>query len=155
MKSYEGERKFDTQGGCHPDVSSSIRIPAEWEPHSCCWMAWAIHQEWGRKTFNVKEDLARVIRTISRYEPVRLLAPPGQHLKEAEREFGSNSRIEIIASPVDDIWLRDIAPTFAIRGEDKMREVVAIDWHFASWGNLPDRPRRPGDRLASFGAVIF
>jgi agmatine deiminase len=76
-------------------------------------------------------------------------------MREAQREFGSESNIELIEAPVDDIWLRDIAPTFAIRGEDIHQEIVAIDWHFASWGNLPDRRRRRGDRLASFGSSVF
>lgn len=155
MKSHEGKREQEGRSGLQPEAASSVRIPAEWEPHAYCWMAWAVHREWGRMMCDVKKDLARVIRTISRYETVRLLAPPGPHIKEAEREFGSDPQIEIIPAPVDDIWLRDIAPTFAIRGEGAMREVVAIDWHFASWGNLPDRRRRPGDRLASIGSSIF
>lgn len=118
-------------------------------------MAWAVHREWGRKTNDVKDELASVIRAIARYEPVKLLTSPGDALREAQREFGSESNIELVEAPVDDIWLRDIAPTFAIRGEDIHQEMVAIDWHFASWGNLPDRRRRPGDRLASVGSSVF
>lgn len=136
-------------------TAASIRIPAEWEPHACCWMAWAVHREWGRKTNDVKDELANVIRAIAQSEPVKLLAPPGSTMREAYREFGSETNIELIEAPVDDIWLRDIAPTFAIRGEGVHQETVAIDWHFASWGNLPDRRRRAGDRLASFGSSIF
>jgi len=24
------------------EAQMTIRIPAEWEPHACCWMAWAM-----------------------------------------------------------------------------------------------------------------
>ncbi len=52
-----------------------IRIPAEWEPHACCWMAWAVHREWDKGTANhIKRELSEVVQTIARYEPVRVLA---------------------------------------------------------------------------------
>ena len=56
--------------------SGNIRIPAEWEPHAFCLMAWAVHQEWGASVDNVKRELREVISTVAEYEPVRLLVPP-------------------------------------------------------------------------------
>jgi agmatine deiminase len=47
--------------------------------------------------------------------------------------------------------MRDIAPTFAIRG----REVVAIDWNFNGWGSAKERPARAGDRLAKIAESLF
>lgn len=93
-----------------------VRIPAEWEPHACCWMAWAVHREWGKAVNRVKRELSEVIQTIAQYEPVRLLAPPGPAFREARREFSSCSNVVVIEAPVDDIWMRDIAPTFGLRG---------------------------------------
>jgi agmatine deiminase len=127
----------------------TIRIPAEWEPHACCWMAWAVHAEWRNQISVVKDELSVVVRTIAQYEPVRLLAPQSE-LAEARARF-SGGNIEIIEAPVDDIWMRDIAPTFALRGND----VVAIDWNFNSWGGTAHRPARPGDRLARLAESIF
>jgi hypothetical protein len=40
---------------------NSIRIPAEWEPHSCCWMAWAVHSEWQEWAETVKSELSELI----------------------------------------------------------------------------------------------
>jgi agmatine/peptidylarginine deiminase len=37
-----------------------IRIPAGWEPHSCCWMAWAVHPEWSDWVDKVKSELSGV-----------------------------------------------------------------------------------------------
>ena len=114
-----------------------IRIPADWEGHDCCWMAWAVHSEWGDWRKAVKDELCTVIHTISQYEPVCLLVPR-EGLAEARGRF-SGGNIEIIEAPVDDIWMRDIAPTFALYNS----EVVAIDWNFNGWAEpMIDRHAR-------------
>jgi len=133
----------------------TIRIPADWEPHSCCWMAWAVHQEWGRAVNKVKHELSEVIQTIARYEPVRVLASRGHAVCEARQEFYGCSNVTVVDAPVDDIWMRDIAPTFALRGSAEGQEVVAIDWNFNGWGGTKDRPPRPGDQIASMARSIF
>jgi agmatine deiminase len=126
-----------------------IRIPAEWEPHSCCWMAWAVHPEWLDWVDKVKSELSEVIRTVAQFECVRLLTPTSE-LADARARF-SGRNVEIVEAHVDDIWMRDIAPTFVVRGT----EVVAIDWNFNGWGSTKDRPSRPGDQLAKTGEGIF
>jgi hypothetical protein len=132
-----------------------VRVPAEWEPHTCCSMAWAVHREWGKAINKVKRELSEVIQTIARYEPVRLLAPSGPAFREGRREFSSCSNVTVIEAPVDDIWMRDIAPTFAWRGDGHEQELVAVDWNFNGWGGTKDRLPRPGDRLASAAASTF
>jgi agmatine deiminase len=118
-------------------------------------MAWAVHREWGRAVRKVKRELSEVVHTIARYEPVRLLAPRGSAAREARREFSACSSVAVIDAPVDDIWMRDIAPTFALCRQGARQEVVAIDWNFNAWGATRARPSRPGDRLAKTGASIF
>jgi agmatine deiminase len=129
--------------------SNSIRIPAEWEPHNSCWMAWAVHPEWLDWVNEVKSELAEIICTIAKFETVQLLTPP-QELAEAKARF-SGGNVEIIEAPVDDIWMRDIAPTFAFRGN----KIVAIDWNFNGWGSTKERPVRPGDHLARIAEKVF
>jgi agmatine deiminase len=114
----------------------TTRIPAEWEPHGCCWMAWAVHHEWGRAVHKVKRELSELVRTIEKYEPVRLLAPHGRAADEARRDFSACSNVTVIEAPVDDIWMRDIAPTFALRRCGTGEEVVAIDRNFNAWGAM-------------------
>lgn len=135
--------------------SANIRIPAEWEPHACCWMSWAVHDEWGKARNAVKRELSEVIQTIARYEPVRVLAQRGQELREALREFACFPSITVIEAPVDDIWMRDIAPTFAWRGSGHGQALVAIDWNFNGWGGTNERLSRPGDRLARVASSVF
>ncbi len=133
-----------------------ICIPAEWEPHECCWMAWAVHREWNRASANkIKRSLSEVVQTIARYEPVRVLAPRGPTIREARREFVACPNVTVIEAPVDDFWMRDIMPTFAWRGEGAAWEVIAIDWNFNGWGGTHERPARARDRLAKEAASIF
>jgi agmatine deiminase len=110
----------------------------------------AVHREWGKSIKKVKRELSKVVKTIARYEKVHLLVPR-QAAREALREFSSFSNVIVIKAPVDDIWMRDIAPTFAIRKMSSRQEVVAIDWNFNAWGGLAlnttrTNPTRGGDR---------
>lgn len=132
-----------------------VRIPAEWERHKCCWMAWAVHREWGKAIKKVKSELSEVIQTIALYEPVRVLALRGPALREARREFATCRNVTVIEAPVDDIWMRDIAPSFGFRSQGAAQEVVAIDWNFNGWGGARNRPPRAGDQLAKAAAEIF
>jgi agmatine deiminase len=133
-----------------------IRIPAEWEPHACCWMAWAPRRGWGASLNKVKQELSSAIRAIAAYEPVKVLAPKGVLLREARGEFDEHSNIEVIEAPVDDIWMRDIAPTFALGQLRGKHEIVAIDWNFNGWGGSETVIRgdmRPADVISDIADV--
>lgn len=145
---------FDDEEGVFERMRDLVaRIPAEWEPHECCWMAWAVHNEWiefgNNWVVKIKAELEKVIKTIAQFEPVRLLTAPDQ-FEDARNRFLCGN-VKIIEAPVDDIWMRDIAPAFALRGS----EVVAIDFNFNGWGNTEERRARPGDRLAATASAIF
>ncbi|SIO67016.1 agmatine deiminase [Bradyrhizobium erythrophlei] len=144
----ESTRPVDDTGSLMS--ASGIRIPADFEPHSRTVMAWAVHREWGADRERVENELDTVIRTIAEDEPVTLLTPPD--LIGAARARGFGAEVEIMPAPVDDIWMRDIAPVFAHR-ED---EIVAIDLNFNAWDGT--RGSRSGDRLArtfDFGVPVI
>ena len=103
----------------------------------------------------VKCELSEVIQTIAVYEPVRLLVPRGRALREALREFAACRNVTVIEAPVDDFWMRDIMPSFALRGHAAAQEVIAIDWNFNGWGGTADRPLRAGDQLGKAAASVF
>jgi agmatine deiminase len=109
-------------------------------------MARAVHPEWLGWVDQVKSELGQVICTIAEFETVRLLTP-SHELAEAKARFAGRN-VEIIEAPVDDIWMRDIAPTFALRSN----KVVAIDWNFNGWGSTKERPaHQPDHRADAFG----
>jgi agmatine deiminase len=77
-------------------------------------MAWAIHREWSANdAMRIRRDLARVATTIARFEPIRLLAPPGRAYCEARERFSDYPAVTVVKAPVDDFWMRDVMPTFA------------------------------------------
>jgi agmatine deiminase len=127
----------------------SLRVPADWEPHRFCFMAWAVHHEWLDWVDKVKSELSEIIFQISRFERIQLLTPPFAISDARDRFSGGN--VDIVEAAVDDIWMRDIAPSFALRAN----QVVAIDWNFNGWGNTKERPARQGDRIASAVPSVF
>ncbi len=119
-------------------------------------MSWAVDPVWSRPdTTKIRDALSRIAHTIARYEPVRMLAPPGPLLRAAQQEFNGCANINVLDAPVSDFWMRDIMPTFAFRSLGAKREVVAIDWHFNGWGRVPPHSAVAGSGLAESAAVIF
>jgi len=112
-------------------------------------MAWAFHPEWGSLLRSAKRELHDLIVTISQYEQVRLLTPVDA-TGEAQSLFADRN-VEVVSAPVDDVWMRDIAPIYALRGN----HAAPIDLNFNSWGNSEYREPRPGDRLASVASHLF
>lgn len=112
-----------------------IRIPADHEPHACTIMAWAVHREWGAEKEQVERELDGAIRAIAEYELIQLLTPPDLVPAARARKFGP--AVEVIPAPVDDIWMRDIAPVFAKRGAD----TIAYRLQFQCLGQFSARPR--------------
>ncbi|WP_441256791.1 agmatine deiminase family protein [Bradyrhizobium sp. 482_C4_N1_1] len=121
----------------------------DWAPHSFCWMAWGLHPEWGAALREMADELQQIITAISDFEPVRLLTP--RHLARQARAKFLGANVKIIETPVDDIWMRDIAPLYIVRGS----EVIPLDLNFNGWGAPKLRPQRPGDRLAGTARNLF
>ncbi|MGI9004959.1 MAG: agmatine deiminase family protein [Streptosporangiaceae bacterium] len=53
-------------------------MPAEWEPHQCCFMAWPCRPDlWGELFEQAKRDYAAIARAIADFEPVVMICRPG------------------------------------------------------------------------------
>ncbi|MFN2165503.1 MAG: agmatine/peptidylarginine deiminase [Anaerolineae bacterium] len=139
--------------------AAGFRMPAEWEPHECCWMAWpASPAVWGEMLPRTQHAYAQVANAIAGFEPVRMLTPPA-HV--AQSRALCDSGVEIIDWDLDDAWMRDIGPNF-VRNEQG--EVAASIFHFNAWGRKYRRYRKDaalGHRMAealgmrSFSAPLF
>ncbi|MGY0235958.1 agmatine deiminase family protein [Longispora urticae] len=107
---------------------SGRRFGAEWEPHARTFMAWpASTGIWGGQLGAVRQDIAGIARAVAGYEPVVLLARPGQE-DEARRACGSD--VEVVTIPVDDLWTRDTVPVFV----EDAGKVMGVDFNFSGWG---------------------
>lgn len=107
------------------------RMPDEAEPHACTWMAFGASEViWGHKLLpEVQRNLATIANTIARFEPVKILVRPAE-LSFAQAMFDAN--VELIAAPLDDLWIRDSGPVFI---KNATGDVSAIQFNFNGWGN--------------------
>ena len=55
-------------------------MPAEWAPHECCLIAWptAGREYWGEFYLLAQATHAAVARAVARFEPVLVIANPGE-----------------------------------------------------------------------------
>ena len=119
------------QGANRADASRTWFMPDEAAPHKRTWMAFgASTAVWGRKLLpDVQRNLATLARTIARYEPVTMLVRPGE--MALARELTA-SVVELVACPLDDLWVRDTGPVFMI---NRQGHKAALDLNFNGWGN--------------------
>ncbi len=107
-----------------------MRMPAEWTAHERTLMAWPCRTElWGELLPDARRDHAAVARAIAAFEPVTMVANPGEQATGARVACGEG--IEVLELPIDDSWLRDSGPIFA-RAADGRR--VGVHFRFNAWG---------------------
>jgi agmatine deiminase len=128
-------------------TSESVgRMPAEWEPHDACLMAWPTREIlWDRYFERAKQEYAATANAISEFEPVKMVTNPDQS-EEARRSCGSG--VEILEIPIDDSWVRDSGPIFCLGADGQRR---GVDFVFNSWGER----FKPFDRDSAMSAEIL
>ena len=110
-------------------LEAGLRMPAEWERHARCWMAWPCREDfWGANLPATQGAYASVARAIAAFEPVTMIATP-EAAAEAARLCGPD--VATLELPLDDAWARDIGPAFLV-GDDGARAATA--WRFNAWG---------------------
>lgn len=131
-------------------ASRGYRMPAEWTVHERCWMAWPCNAAlWGSGLAAAREAYAEVAQTISRFEPVVMVARP-EDAGEAEQLCGPE--IEIMTLPIFDSWMRDMGPSFVV---DRSGSVAGVDWGFNAWGNDEGRPQFELDTDDAIAAAVL
>lgn len=107
-----------------------LHMPAEWEPHTACWMSWPVRAGALTDLGLLQQATAEVAAAVARFEPVKMLVSP-EWAEEAESRCGSG--VEIIPQACLDPWIRDSGPTFVVDGRGG---VAGIDWMFNAWGHF-------------------
>ncbi|MFE2727471.1 agmatine deiminase family protein [Kitasatospora sp. NPDC059327] len=113
-------------------AGSVLRMPAETDRHTRTFMAWpALSSVWQNKLSAVRRNIADVAYAISRFEPVVMLARPGQ-AADARYYCGSGAYypIEVLEVANDDLWIRDFGPTFVVAPG----AIAGVDTNFNGWG---------------------
>lgn len=109
-----------------------ISMPAEWQPHQRCWMAWPCNESiWPNGLESARRNFAAVVRAILEFEPVTLLVRP------QDRAFAyqlCGEQVTYWEHALDDSWMRDFGPTFVV---DADKQLAGVNWRFNGWGKYP------------------
>jgi agmatine deiminase len=104
-------------------------MPAEWEPHGGTLMEYPVF--WKNGDLDAaRAEYAAVARAIARFEPVYMLANPGEEAASA-RSLLDGGDVRVAELPHDDAWARDNGPTFVF---DEAGDLIAVNWQFNAWG---------------------
>lgn len=111
--------------------AAGFRAPLESDPHELTFMQWPSRANiYGGKSQleAVRSKIALIARSISKFEPVIILAPVEQS-EAATKAAGSD--IAVWDIPTDDLWCRDAGPTFVVSADGK---IAVSDLGFNGWG---------------------
>ncbi len=115
--------------------TDGLRLPARWVEHARTLVSWPCRREvFGPLMERAKDEWAEVVRAITRFEPVTVLARP-EDADEARARCGD---AEVLAVPMDDSWIRDNGPIFLRDAEGR---VAMSHFGFDGW----DREFEPFD----------
>jgi len=116
-----------SKAGDNP-AEHGFTMPAEWMPHERCWMMWPTRAELWDDLAATRRNYAAVARAIRLCEPVTMLVRP-EHAAEAGTLLGP--AIDILETPIDDSWARDVGPCFLVDGKGGL---AGVDFRFNAWG---------------------
>lgn len=106
-------------------------MPAEFEPHSGCWLLWPERPDnWREAARPAQLAFAALAAAIAEFEPVSVGVSASAY--QVARAL-LDPRIRVVEMSHDDCWMRDVGPTFVV---DRRGSVRGIDWHFNAWGGL-------------------
>jgi agmatine deiminase len=116
-------------------MSSSYRMPAEWQPHAATWIAWPHNPEdWPNKFQPIPWVYAEIVRHLSRVEDVHILvndlAAERRAASFLKRGGANRARIHFHHWPTDRVWLRDSGPIFT---KNDAGDLAVTNWRFNAW----------------------
>jgi agmatine deiminase len=112
--------------------------PAEWEPHTACWLAWPSHRDlWLEHLEAVQSEFVDLCKAIAQSENLEILVLDEASEKTARDRLGDlPARLHRI--PFGDIWMRDIAPIFAVGSVGSVgsarTQLAALNFIWNGWG---------------------
>jgi agmatine deiminase len=121
------------------------RMPAEWEPHERCLMAWPTRAAVWHDLDEALRQYAGVANAIAAFEPVLMVVNPGDGAAARRR---LTDAVDLVELPIDDSWMRDNGPIFVVDGDGGR---AGVHFAFNAWGErFP-----PWDRDAAVGEPLL
>jgi agmatine deiminase len=131
-------------------AADGFRMPAEFEAHGSCWMAWPERTDnWRLGAKPAQETFAAVAEAIAASEPVTMAVSDAQfeHCRAV-----LPPQVRVVEVSTDDAWLRDTGPTFVVDGSGRRR---GVDWRFNAWGGTEGGLYFPWDRDDRVAAKVL
>jgi agmatine deiminase len=111
--------------------ADGFRMPAEWEPHSACYLVWPQRPDnWRNGGKPAQATWVLLATAIAAAEPVTVLVS-AQQWRNARARLPE--QVRVVEATTDDAWVRDSGPTFLLDAGGRRR---AVDWAFNAWGGL-------------------
>ncbi|MBS1678269.1 MAG: agmatine deiminase [Actinobacteria bacterium] len=130
--------------------ADGFRMPAEFEPHAGCWMAWPERPDnWRDGAAPAQRSYVEVASAISTADPVTM-AVSDAWFERARAALPDSVRVVEVST--DDAWMRDIGPTLLV-GDGGARR--GVDWRFNAWGGLEGGLYSPWDRDDRVAAKVL
>jgi agmatine deiminase len=112
------------------------RMPAEWEPHAACWLAWPHDPLTFSDLEGVEQCYTEIILALHRSERIELLVLDEQ-MERRVRTLLVDAGVDVDCvgfHPFDyaDVWMRDYGPTVLLHRDGRRR--LLVGWHFDAWG---------------------
>lgn len=111
--------------------AAGYRMPAETALHELTFMQWPMATDVykGKKNLaSVQQSIAKIARTIAKFEPVVMLGPQSEKSAIAE---ATNATVEHWDINTNDLWCRDSGPTFVQNTDGSL---AIVDMNFNGWG---------------------
>ena len=126
------------------------RMPADFEPHECTWVAWPNENQTPGYTLKHERNFLELTAALKRYEPVRICAfdeAQAEHIEHQLTYLGPGmDNVEILVIPTDDIWICDPGPLVVVNGAG---ERAIANFRFNGWGD-----RYPHDLDSAIPGIV-
>lgn len=129
--------------GAPAPALTTVRLPAEWEPHASTWLQWPRRSE--RRFVTTFCEITRTVQTGELVHIMVSNSPAEQSALETLDRAGVRlAGVQFHRVPTDSCWCRDNGPMFAI---DEQGPFI-VDWGFNAWGH-PEWPHARDDAVPS------
>jgi agmatine/peptidylarginine deiminase len=116
-------------------MTSSRRLPAEWEDQAGTLLAWPhADSDWGPRLESAEADFVAIAAAIADHQPLVILVRDTAHRRRASRALAPvlnpSARVGYAVCPLDDTWIRDFGPLTVLADN----EPLLLDFRFDGWG---------------------
>lgn len=118
----------------------TLRMPAEWAPHTATWLAWPHESsDWPGKFTPIPWLYGDIVRHLSHVERVRILVenePARQKVSRILSKCHANlAAVDLYVCPTNRSWVRD---TMGIFVHNQAGETQVTNWSFNAWAKYPN-----------------